>query len=435
MTGSEAPPAGREEAVADRARRRAWRSWLAVHALSVLLVGGAIAVHQIVIDPFGVWGARRIDGYNNLKSSQKVGRLVKTYQYARLRPEVVFLGDSRVGMGLPAQWPGVAPERVYNFGLDDLQIDEARETVDFMVRAHPPRVLVLGLDLLIFSSRQPRFPVDYSRQRQAWAACSTQTRVAWQLKETVFSFDALRRARTTVEESARRPRSRVFSPQGYRQEYGDKAGANQARYKNYVWNYLTSRYRRYRFREAGLRDFEEIVETARRHGIELHVFWVPKSADMLAVVDLTGHWGTMDRAKRHLAGVVPFFDFGSVNSVTRRRNNFYDMSHFLGRVGTLAVNRMADPQVEVPGDFGAWLTPDNVEQQLEEGRRRLEDYQAENRALIEAMERAVKKRPKKKEFVAEIGPLLQFQANKTPKGTGRKKGRARKPEPAGARAP
>jgi hypothetical protein len=432
MTGSD-PPVLPGTTAATRGTRRAWLVWLPIHVLSLVVIGGAVAAHQIAVDPFGVWGTRRINGFNNFKSSQKIGRLSKPYQYARIRPDVVLLGDSRVGMGLPDRWPGVPANRVFNFGLDDLQIEEAKETVDFMIRTHRPRILVVGIDLLIFSRRFKPFPVDYSRDRMEWASFSALTRILWQTKETVFSFDALRRARTTVTESGKQPKTVLFSPGGYRRDVGEKASANRRQYRYYVWNYLTNRYRNYRYREAGLRDFDGLVETARRAGIELHVFWVPKSADMLAVVDLTGRTAALEGIKRHVASVVPFWDFGLVSSVTRERNNYYDMSHFLGRVGRLVASRLADPAPEVPPDFGALVTADNVEQHLDEARARLEAYKDENPELMAAFETALKRRSKKDEFLAEIMPLLSFSA--APRGTSDGKGRPVKEAPAQPPAP
>jgi hypothetical protein len=411
MTGSD-PSIPLGAVPGERGRRRAWRSWFAVHALSVLVIGGAIAAHQIAIDPFGVWNTRRIDGWNNLKSSQKVGRLSKPYQYARIRPDVVFLGDSRVGMGMPDRWPVDPAARVFNFGLDDLQIAEAKETVDFMIRTHPPRTLVLGIDLLLFSKRVHAFTEDYSAERLRWVSFSALTRLPWQLKETVFSLDALERARTTVEESGKRPETVLITPGGYRREFGEKSAANRKRYRHYVWNYLTSRYRHYKLREAGLRDFEGLVEATRRAGIDLHVFWVPKSADMLTVVDLNRKTEAMERIKRHVASVVPFWDFGMVSSVTRERNNYYDMSHFLGRVGAQVTARLVDPAADVPPDFGVLVTVDNVEQVLAEARLGLEKHKTENHALTAAFEKALKKRPKKAEFIAEISPLMAFTGTK-----------------------
>ncbi len=427
MTSSEGRPGAGADA-GERDRRRAWRIWFAVHALSLLAAAGAVAAHQVVIDPFAVWGTRPIKGLSNFKSSEKVGRLSKPYQYARIRPDVVFLGNSRVAMGMPDRWPGTSGDRVYNFGLDDLGTEEAAEVVDFMIRAHKPKILVFGIDLLFFNKRILPFPVDYSRERMEWAALSGLTRVPWQLRETVFSMDAVERARATVVESEKHPKNVIFSPGGYRQAIGGRKRSNPRQYKIYAWNYLMGRYGKYKIRDESLLDFDRIVDRAREAGIDLRVFWVPKNADMLAVIDVSGRMPMMERIKRHVAEKVPFWDFGTVSSVTARRSNYYDMSHFLGSVGELVARRVSGAMPGGPDDFGELVTAQSVERHLQDAQRRLKDFEAENRKLTDLLIKARRKKLGKKAFLEQIGVPLGFE-----KGKARERPTARKPGKTGRR--
>jgi len=69
------------------------------------------------------------------------------------------------------------------------------------------------------------------------------------------------------------------------------------------------------------------------------------------------------KALSHLSG---FYDFSGLNSVTTDYFNYYETSHYRWRVGDLVIARIFnDPTVNVPEDFGRWVTRENIDHHLQ----------------------------------------------------------------------
>jgi hypothetical protein len=112
--------------------------------------------------------------------------------------------------------------------------------------------------------------------------------------------------------------------------------------------------------KGALEDLREIVRLARVHRVRLVLFINPlhKNVFLDSGADL-------DRFKRELSLLSGFYDFSGVNSVTTDNFNYLETSHYRWRVGDLVIARIFnDPSVNVPEDFGRWVTRENIDRHL-----------------------------------------------------------------------
>lgn len=110
-----------------------------------------------------------------------------------------------------------------------------------------------------------------------------------------------------------------------------------------------------------LKDLREIVLLAQAHQVRLVLFINPlhKNVFLDSGADL-------DRFKRELSRLSGFYDFSGVNSVTTDNFNYLETSHYRLRVGDLVIARIFnDRTVNVPEDFGRWVTGENIELHLQ----------------------------------------------------------------------
>ena len=123
--------------------------WLFIVGVGISIFWGTL----IVVDPLGIWHFPIIKGFNNYKVSQPAYLdFFKPYEYRMVKPDVVFLGSSRVYVGLcPDDYPDESV-KVYNMGMSSLSIRDAYQYLKFMIRVHKPKKVYLGLDFFQFDS-------------------------------------------------------------------------------------------------------------------------------------------------------------------------------------------------------------------------------------------------------------------------------------------
>ena len=123
--------------------------WLFLVGVGLLFFWGSL----IIVDPLGIWHFPIIKGFNNYKVSQPAHLdFFKPYEYRLIKPDVVFLGSSRVYVGLcPDDYPDKSV-KVYNMGMSSLSIRDAYQYLNFMIKVHKPKKVYLGLDFFQFDS-------------------------------------------------------------------------------------------------------------------------------------------------------------------------------------------------------------------------------------------------------------------------------------------
>jgi peptidoglycan/xylan/chitin deacetylase (PgdA/CDA1 family) len=66
-----------------------------------------------------------------------------------------------------------------------------------------------------------------------------------------------------------------------------------------------------------------------------------------------------------VAQITDFWDFSGLTSISYEPRNFYDATHYRTSVGELMVAKMfSDTSIEVPEDFGAYVTKSTVDQHI-----------------------------------------------------------------------
>lgn len=359
-----------------------------------LLVVALIAGFQIAVDPFGVWGTPVRSGFNNVKRGQLgYDRLFKTYQYAQLRPRAVFLGNSRVAFGMPPAWPGVPRGRVYNLGINNIHAPETEKLADFILAGPSrPALVVLGVDMLFLNDVADDIPEAFSAARLEDAAGWRVGRLLGQIRETVFSLDAISLSAQTLKMSRAAPRLRYYDERGWYVRRGEQRAADTKEYVSVLWYFLDGVYRRYRLSGGNVDAVLRVVRRLTKAGIEVRLFMVPESADLLLALDVNGKWAEMEKAKRRLAAEVRFWDFANVNSVSRGREQFMDPAHFSGRVGEMVTARLTGKGRPAPADFGVAIDKKNVDAELARMRREFNAWRAEHQGLAAVLQAAKRHR-------------------------------------------
>ena len=113
--------------------------------------------------------------------------------------------------------------------------------------------------------------------------------------------------------------------------------------------------------KGAIEDLRSLAETARLHGIRLILFINP----LYKTAFVDSGLEEFDHFKRELSGITDFYDFSGINSVTSDALNYYEASHYRPLVGDMILARiLGHGEVQVLPDFGALVTPRNLDEHL-----------------------------------------------------------------------
>jgi len=404
-----------------------------------LLAPFAIPLANIVVDPFDRFGWVSIEGFNAQKPQfAPQERLAKPGVVCGMKPSSVVLGTSRVEVGIDPRHPGWGSAgSTYNLAMAGSGLKELDLTLRHTAHASPRlRLALVGLDFLMFNAHREAVVfgtevLGFDQQRLMLSPTDSCWRSFIHDANLVLGIDGLAYDYATIAgqipESDRGDMAQItkwttlYDRYGFRGDFYDVlnplilrighrsifdgASGNLASQEYYyatrIWRPAPEQ--RYCFEREGqpntMATFREMLDFARRSGIDVKFFINPIHARMLIARREAGIWPQYEEWKRGLvrtleaesrtSGASPFqlWDFSGINSVTTEHipklgeltemQWWWEPSHYRKGAGDLMLDRMLDyraPSRTVPDDFGLSLTPDNIESWIVKTRDGLRSY-------------------------------------------------------------
>lgn len=391
-----------------RGENKTWTAWSATLAASLLLLFGGTAAFQIFMDPFDVWNSVRHWGVNNWKFAQwNNDRLFKNYQVQQNQYDVIIFGTSRAITGYPGYWPNTPAGKTYNYGLSGMHLPELESQVDFILSTQSPKTIVLALEPLMFSAQDSEPRPGYSRERMSVIRHSDMAHLAYKLRETVFTWTAIRSAVASLRGSRVLFDQQMFDRAGHACFRGRERGVIKDAYVLNTWNYLTYIYRGLSIAPGSYEGFERILGKIRKRGIDAVVLFNPLSSDYLFLLDINDKLDLVDTLKRKMVALTPVWDFAYVNSVTAKRRNFLDGAHFNDKVGRWVLDRVGGVRSGAPTDFGVLLTPSNIDGHLATAQSRYRRQRVADKALFRVMSTGAR-RENRRAFTKALSRIIKF---------------------------
>ncbi len=390
--------------------------------LSIVVAGLlAVAAFNALVDPYGVIGAPRIDGFNADKpEASRRERMSKAYEVRQIRPEAVLLGTSRA-LYLTPEHPHFQGLRAYNLALSDSSIYEHLRYFEHAMAVQPLSEAVVGLDFFAFREKTS---AAYREGRLASSGSSHSGPVfdPADLLPALLSSDALRSSFSTIREQGRshlkytgdqNQAERVRSKGGHRAMFRELESGLLG-----TWGFDAEARR---FEAIGSVEtpgsFRKLLRLAHRREVKLHLFISPSHARLWEAWRLASTWPHIEEWKRavvaanqeeaRVAGRPPFplWDFSGYNSITTEpvppagdrdslMRGYWEGSHYSAATGRLVLDRLfghEKPTRPLPDDFGVRLNEANIEAHLAAVRAAGERYRLASpqdvAELQEALER------------------------------------------------
>ena len=193
--------------------------FLTVWVVALLVLAGAVAGFNALVDPYDVFGRARIAGFNDIKPrARNHPMLTKTYQIERAKPATVLIGSSRTYVGIDAAspaWPA-ALKPVYNYAKPELYSAATgfRSLQEAVGTGHLKHAFIF-LELQFFLSPDSSMNVDpddarrYHQTADGAPNPARQTQVMKDMFLSTFSMGALTDSVLTVAGQHRSPTSDI----------------------------------------------------------------------------------------------------------------------------------------------------------------------------------------------------------------------------------
>jgi hypothetical protein len=327
-------------------RPRAYLAWMGVTIVVLALATVALAV---LVDPYRAYGTPELPGWTALKPRiYDQGGIAKSVLLERAAAETLLLGNSRVEVGIDpesAQWPAAA-RPVFNAAEAGASLFSALRALQDAEATHPPRTVVLGLDLVDFlqppsapDTPLPSIRIDDRRLRvdrngrqnhdrpwQVWRDHVATTLTIDALLDSVASLldqdPATTRTMTRFGLNPLHEYRLFVQRSGYHGLFAQENTIYEAQYRALPAPDFDDPSRIQSFRTL-----QSIIRLAAGRDQRLILFIHPYHADFLEILHRVGRWpsfeawkralvGFVDDERRAVPGAVVLFDFSGYDVFT-----------------------------------------------------------------------------------------------------------------------
>ena len=360
--------------------------------LSALLAGLLLWVMSFLaftwfIDPFGVSPVRVTSArLNKIKLKRvDIDRQLKPFEVWRLQPRTVFLGTSRIHQGFdPAVLNPTTYVPAYNASIPasslGLNISHLNQYVVL-----DKRLKHVFAELFLYNflgQGQERTPKKLSTFVSDSAGLFLSNDVLW---ASVLTLAYNLFVRKPVYEIARG--GFYYYPPGH-----DASGPFGGFHVG-IWQLHETRATGMKLHEPAFDAFHELIETARRHDVNLSFVLTPNHAYDDYYIDSIGAWDKVEEWLSRLSSApVTIYSFSQPNDWTyepvgKDMRFWNDPYHFSVQMGNAMQRAMAGLNVAAaPENFMIRMTPDKVPGHIEQRRSAIRRWAQRNPKFVQAFE-------------------------------------------------
>ena len=308
-----------------------WGLIVLIGMIGIFLVG-------IVVDPLELLGMPIINGINNSKVKQgSCLDVFKPYQVIKYKPEVVFIGSSRVKNACKPTLYGYDDDKVFNFAFNALSLKNMEKYLDFIYKVSEPKKIFIGLDFFQFGEENFKSGGGNFSENRLNILSSTNVKDSFKHKNKIVRFE-----------------------RGWREQ-----GSNNINVEDY-YNYMNSfakQYDEWNYSREALEVFNRIIEKARTKNVDVIVYFNPISVDLIALIYACGLENELASIKEKVVKITgKVYDFNYINTYTcSRKEYFIDPSHCKNNFGEII---KSDICLDKNTDRMVILNSDNIQNSL-----------------------------------------------------------------------
>jgi len=393
------------------------RRYLLLWSLATLGLLLVVATFNGLVDPYGLFGAPDLEGFNRIKSrASQRSEMFKRHAQTRIHARAIILGNSRAEIGFDpdsAVWPaGARP--VFNFGLPGSGIESSIALFAKTLESNTPTLLLVGVEFLDFraadGAASPAFAAG-DRDGFRWIR---------ERASSLLTLDALIDSIATVtSQHAAYPTSLTpagFNPmrdyegiarrEGYHAMFAQRDQDNARAYVSGPKTIRTSDGRLAR----EFRAIEQLLALATQHRIAVRLVMYPYHAHSLVLFHEVGLWNAFEEWKREMvatverekgANDVELWDFATFSEyaqeavpkpsdVRQAMHWYWEAGHFKKALGDAVLARIFGAPGADPA-FGTPLSTPVLDEHLRGIRNARDAYEAGHASDVDALKALIAK--------------------------------------------
>jgi hypothetical protein len=372
---------------------------------------GVVAVNAWV-DPLAALDGPRVRGWNAEKT-EAIGMGTRPDKSVRIAVEpfdTLVFGSSRVQLAIDPDDPAFGGRPAFNAGLGATNLAELVPVVDYALARQRPRRVLVGLDLLMASSRR-----EPGAGFAASAFSGRHPAAVWLRR--VASWDVLRASLATVRAN-RAGESALYAANGFVRgpadaslEDWDYAAQFETSLRTFALNPET--YACFRYDAERVARLADALDALRRSDARVFLFFDPMHARHLELLETLGLGPDLERMKREVVDLVaaeaarsraapfPVWDFSGPHPYTTEpvppaggeMRWWWESSHATPALGSRMVARMLGEDARDAEDegFGVRLAPEGLDAHLAALRLRHAAWAEANPAAVQAVRGLVRR--------------------------------------------
>jgi hypothetical protein len=389
---------------------RSYLSWFCgISGLTIASVAGL----NYVVDPYLThqWDTAAVQRLRPPRERLSVWS--KTYAVARYRPDIIYLGNSRTEVGMPAPLPAFEGRTVFNGALSGASAGDVMAMARHVLNVSLPEVVVWGVDAPSFSLVVGTH--DFDRELVATGGNYFVQRALLNIKRSL----TVDMTRDSIMLLAGRFGAVCRSSLALYGQHDEQCLANRIGGWGGTATAVAPRVSEY-VRGAGpspqaMTEFVGTLSSMCQRAIRVRLYINPTHAMTQDALYWSGKWNGMEQWLRTITGKVAdarrggcdakLYDFSGFNSVTteeipqvsQRKEMLYywEPSHYRANVGRMIIQRMFGGEDDVAADdFGIELRPEMLDRHLEAGRQARDAYHQQHpqeARLAQQLARALQK--------------------------------------------
>ena len=339
------------------------RGWLALFALSVVLLGAGLGLFNFLTDPFGVFGDRVLGWWSyNETNNPRTAKFSYLEQHHEAYDSYI-IGCSSTSSFPKEQLDEYFDASFYNLIMYGADMQDVEQYARYLIDHYTVKNLVLNV--YEGYAQSYGFQNDSLTDAMPWQADGSSPipfyarylfanpRYGWEKLKKLGTDSMIQDVHDVFDvesgayDKSRRDVEHIGSLDSYLAAYPEFL--NYPRFDSRLTQM-----------DQCLESVAAIRDLCREAGVNFLVVTPPLYYDYLAQLPRQ----EVERFYTSLAEITPFWDFSS-SSVSRDPRYFYDTTHFRNCVGKMALARVfGDESVYVPADFGVYVTTDNVAEHM-----------------------------------------------------------------------
>lgn len=368
---------------------RKMKKWLLLFALISFLIIAFVGGVNYFVDPYGMNNFKKVDKINVYKKSNTGYTFrFKTNIYRNNEFDTLLIGTSRVGVMDPEVVNKMLNGKTFNFSSSGSITEIQKDLFFYGVKNQKIKNVIYGIDFLSLNGSlilKERFKEFYAVQDDLK---NNRTIYNWDM---YFNWDTLWSSIEVVHSNysgVTKEKHRYRFQDGMR-DYVDFIAEEQEgtfdfekHLKHSLKTYFPktkriSGYYNYRFSDQYLLHIKKIVTYCKENNINLWVYIPPMYRDHFDALYAYGIYDEFEEFKRKLVTIVDYIDFTGHNSITDAKESFWEGSHLKKELTPLVMGRILQKDIDIPDDFGVYVTHYNIESHLTNLKNSIEFYNLE----------------------------------------------------------